>query len=90
MVPAGFSHPPGGKRFANTSVLSYHYYKPPALGLGTIKSRVQDGKRLGVVSFLSEFGSSDSEVLELAQKYQQSWLYWIYKSYGKNWGSFGQ
>jgi len=53
MVPAGFSHPPGGKRFANTSVLSYHYYKPPALGLGTIKSRVQDGKRLGVVSFLS-------------------------------------
>jgi len=28
--------------------------------------------------------------MELAQKYQQSWLYWIYKSYGKNWGSFGQ
>jgi hypothetical protein len=26
-------------------------------------------------------------VLQLTQKYQQSWLYWIYKSYGKNWGA---
>ncbi len=52
-IPAGFSHPPGGHRFANKSVFAYHYYKPPALGYGTIDSRVEDGKRLGVLSFLS-------------------------------------
>lgn len=52
-VPVGFTHPPGGKRYADKSVLAYHYYKPPALGYGTIDHRVKDGKRLGVTSFLS-------------------------------------
>lgn len=52
-MPAGFSHPPGGHRFADKSVFAYHYYHPPALGYGTIDARIQDGKRLGVPSFLS-------------------------------------
>jgi endoglycosylceramidase len=55
-IRVGFSHPPGGNRYANKSVLAYHYYHPPALGYGTIDKRVEDGERLGVVSFLSEFG----------------------------------
>lgn len=86
-IPVGFSHPPGGHRYANVSVLAYHYYKPPALGYGTIDHRIKDGKRLGIMSFLSEFGGSDGEILGRAQKSQQSWLYWIYKTYGKNWGA---
>jgi endoglycosylceramidase len=86
-IPVGFNYPPGGNRFRNLSVFSYHFYKPPALGFNTIDYRVKDGKRLGLLSFLSEFGDSSSDVLQRAQKYHQSWLHWIYKPYGKNWGS---
>jgi len=37
---------------------------------------------------LSEFGAwSDPLVFDKLEHYQQSWLYWEYKSFGKNWGS---
>jgi endoglycosylceramidase len=75
-IPVGFSHPPGGHRFANKSVLAYHYYAPPALGLGTIDSRIADAKRLGIPSFLTEYLGTNIDILDRAQKNQQSWLYW--------------
>lgn len=83
----GFTHPPGGKRFANTSVLAYHYEVPLDYTFNTIDARVKDGERLGVASFLTEFHIHSTEILEKAQKYQQSWLFWKYKPYGKDWGS---
>ena len=74
--PVGFTHPPGGFINQNKSVLAYHYYHPPALNLKTIYERIKDGERLGVPAFLSEFGSHDPEILNIAQQNQQSWLYW--------------
>jgi endoglycosylceramidase len=54
--PAGFLHPPGGKRFANTSIFCYHYYNPPSINLKQfMKARMRDVKRLGGAGILSEF-----------------------------------
>ena len=54
MIPAGFTHPPGGNDFKNRSVLSYHYYQPPDIGPKPfINARIRDIKRLGVGGFLT-------------------------------------
>jgi endoglycosylceramidase len=54
MIPAGFTHPPGGNDFKNRSVLSYHYYQPPDIGPKPfINARMRDIKRLGVGGFLT-------------------------------------
>ncbi len=58
MIPTGFSHAPGGKRYNNQSIFCYHHYQPPALSLKSLDTYVKDGKKLGVASLLSEtFGT---------------------------------
>ena len=88
-VPVGFTHAPGGKKYANNSILCYHYYKPPALGLSTIYARIRDGKRLKMASLLSEFhgGEDNVDAISIAEENGQSWLFWDFKDFGKNWGS---
>ena len=54
-VPVGFGHPPGGNKYRNESILCYHFYMPPAVNLKTIQARVNDAKRMGIASILSEF-----------------------------------
>lgn len=85
----GFSHPPGGKRYQNLSAYSYHFYSPPDKNLQkTIKARINDAKRLGVPSFLSEFWVKGFETIaQEVVKYKQSLMFWGYKDFGKNWGS---
>lgn len=54
----------------------------------TIDYRVKDGEKLGIPSFMTEFGQGNLEdVLNKTYTYKQSWLFWGYKSFGKNWGS---
>lgn len=41
---------------------------------------------MGVAAILDEFGQGGATVDE-AEKFRQSWMFWGYKSFGKNWGS---
>lgn len=85
---SGFSHPPGGFSQKDKSILCYHYYSLPDLSLNTIDARVRDAKRLQVPSILNEFGGWDgNDVFERAESFQQSWMFWHFKNYGKGWGS---
>lgn len=53
---AGFKHPPGGRRYANSSIFCYHYYQPPTFNLKKfMKARMKDIKHLGTGGLLSEF-----------------------------------
>ena len=49
-----FTHPPGGKRFENSSIFCYHYYNPPTLNLEKfMDARLKDIKGLNVAGILS-------------------------------------
>eukprot|EP00842_Homolaphlyctis_polyrhiza_P001164 jgi/Hompol1/2048/HPOL_002849-RA len=89
---------PGGIAFANRSVLSYHFYKPPAIGSvgDTMRRRRHDAKRLGCGLFLTEFemwwpheGDPDKalskmwDVVQTADRFQQNWMGWSYKSFAQ-------
>ena len=51
---SGFSHPPGGNQHRNSSILCYHYYKPPTLNLKKfMKARMADINRLKIGGLLS-------------------------------------
>lgn len=53
---AGFTHPPGGKKYENSSIFCYHYYNPPSFNLKKfMTARMNDVKRLNVGGLLSEF-----------------------------------
>ena len=52
-IKTGFSHPPGGTKYRNQSVLCYHYYSPPDFSLNAIEHLIGDAKRMGVSSLLS-------------------------------------
>ena len=67
--------------------MAYHFEYQVDFTYDTIDARVNDGVRLGIPSFLTEYHIHSTELLERAQKYQQSWLFWKYKPYGKDWGS---
>ncbi len=46
-IPAGYSRPPGGKQYADRSVLCFHYYSPPTYGMDIfLGARRVDMKRL--------------------------------------------
>ncbi len=51
----GFQHPPGGFKYANSSILCYHYYKPPSIVSADqfLKARMRDIKRLKSGGLLS-------------------------------------
>ena len=51
---SGFTHPPGGRQFENSSILCYHHYSPPCLNLeDCFNARIKDIKRLNVGGLLS-------------------------------------
>jgi endoglycosylceramidase len=52
----GVTHPPGGEQYADTSVLAFHWYKPPQMGDGSFQASVfsHAAKELSVASILSE------------------------------------
>lgn len=53
--PTGFTHPPGGRRYENSSIFCYHYYNPPTVNLNAfMRARMSDVKRLGGGGLLSE------------------------------------
>jgi len=87
--PIGFSHAPGGKQFANRSVLSYHYYDQPNVNgiQSQIYSRKKDMKRLNIGGMMTEFDINVAnltlfnEVVETADDYLQSWIAWAYKNF---------
>ncbi|XP_066919762.1 endoglycoceramidase-like [Clytia hemisphaerica] len=85
----GFSKVPGGAEYQNRSVLSYHYYEPPDFSKTlSFAARMNDLKRLKCGGFLSEMYTVGKdfegmyEMLDLADKYKQSWQGWMYKPYG--------
>ena len=52
---AGFDAPPGGDRYADRSVLAYHYYDPPQKSVGLqFAAETKAARRLGVAAFLTE------------------------------------
>ena len=86
--PNGFVSAPGGSQFANRSVYSFHYYRPPNLSSKqTIKSSLEIAKSLNVAGMLTEFWISlnngfpaDSvRTLEQCDNQTVSWIGWIYK-----------
>lgn len=89
-ISVGFSHPPGGEKYQNRSVLSHHFYKPPDLGVDMhFYHRQKDIKRLKIAGMLTEFWGSDDELLvtgnqtmDACDTYPQSWIGWAYQSEG--------
>ena len=84
----GFQGVPGGKLYRNRSVLSYHYYRPPSIGLiANFEVRKKDLERLKCGGMLTEFytsaGTIDDmfETMTAADIYQQSWIGWDYKAF---------
>ena len=49
-------------------------------------ARLRDMKRLGIPVLMSEFGGNP-EVRQFVEDHIQSYFYWQYKDFGKNWGS---
>ena len=84
----GFSNVPGGDLYRNRSVLSYHYYSPPSLGIiASFEARKRDLLRLKSGGMLTEFYTSTGKIEDMfetmivADIYQQSWIGWDYKAY---------
>ena len=80
--------------YSNRSVLSYHYYEPPDFNKQfQFEVRMEDLKRLKCGGFLTEFWTTGLtakaradmfEIMDIADKYMQSWMGWLYKAYGCN------
>eukprot|EP00271_Cylindrocystis_brebissonii_P013067 TRINITY_DN32630_c0_g1_i1.p1 TRINITY_DN32630_c0_g1~~TRINITY_DN32630_c0_g1_i1.p1 ORF type:complete len:709 (+),score=41.06 TRINITY_DN32630_c0_g1_i1:143-2269(+) len=52
----GFTRVPGGEQFTNMSVLAYHYYRPPNLGVHAhFLERMHARAKIGCGAFLTEF-----------------------------------
>jgi endoglycosylceramidase len=55
-VVCGFDHAPGGAAYANLSVLSYHYYRPPNLSPHeAMQHQMRECERLACRCFMTEF-----------------------------------
>jgi hypothetical protein len=78
----GFEHVPGGAQYANTSVLSFHYYSAPDFSYngpkGYLERRVEAASKLGAGSMLTEFGLDGKTDEDQTQNYcddlQISWI----------------
>jgi len=97
LAGTGLSHAPGGAQFTNQSVYSYHIYcgKPDGSvlecdGETTLEFEVamNDAKKLGTISFLTEFGASSNDTKQMseinllmneAEQRLQSFSYWQFK-----------
>lgn len=94
-------HVPGGPQFADRTVLSYHYYRPPQRAdVDTVMTRrIKDAKRLGGCGlFMTEWemwhgdGSEKRlnemwNTVEAADRHLQNWTGWAYKSFAQGKGS---
>jgi len=85
----GFTKVPGGAKYSNRSVLSYHYYEPPDFDKKlNFLARKQDLERLRCGGFMTEFLTCENnfadmfEMMDLSDKHMQSWHGWSYKPYG--------
>eukprot|EP01088_Endostelium_zonatum_P010738 TRINITY_DN2431_c0_g1_i1.p1 TRINITY_DN2431_c0_g1~~TRINITY_DN2431_c0_g1_i1.p1 ORF type:complete len:372 (+),score=62.72 TRINITY_DN2431_c0_g1_i1:185-1300(+) len=100
-ITVGFDQVPGGNNYLNRSVLSYHLYVPPNIGIEQVFTvRTREVKRLNCGGFLTEFGvaNDDSQIpdfvrtMDVADQFLQSWMIWEYKAYiqitGWSWGFF--
>ncbi|KAL1917397.1 uncharacterized protein VTP21DRAFT_5053 [Calcarisporiella thermophila] len=97
-IEHGFNDVPGGPHWRNKTGLSYHYYAPPQVSLDiTMKSRMKDLKRLHCGGILSEFTQwwiqdpaerkkLTLDVQQAADRYMQSYLGWVYKSFAQGGG----
>ena len=84
----GFTKVPGGEKYQNRSVLSYHYYEPPDFDKKlNFLARKEDLKRLKCGGFMTEVRTcldkfADMfEMMDLSDKNLQSWHGWSYKPY---------
>lgn len=84
---SGFTHPPGGFKYSNSSILCYHYYDSVNLNYKkTINARVRDIKRLRTGGILSEFfisgpkGPNNTKIMEECDRNSHSWFGWQYIS----------
>jgi endoglycosylceramidase len=81
----GFDSVPGGEDYSNRSVLSYHYYEPPDIGLfEAFTVRSEDMDKLHCGGFLTEFdmtGDMDDVIatMDVADLFLQSWTGWQFK-----------
>jgi endoglycosylceramidase len=88
----GFSAAPGGERFANRSVLAYHFYAPPqkrGQEASYFAEKQREARRLGVGGMLTEFGSPGwfgrfTEAAAAAESLLQSWSMWEWKTFTKD------
>ncbi|TPX71089.1 hypothetical protein SpCBS45565_g01306 [Spizellomyces sp. 'palustris'] len=92
---------PGGIEYADRSVLSYHFYRPPQrTDIDTyMKRRKADAVKLGGCGlFMTEWemwygNGSDKRYQEMwdtvtaADRHQQNWMGWAYKSFAQGKGS---
>lgn len=53
-----------------------------------MNARLRDMKRLGIPVMMTEFGG-DPIIRKFVEEHMQSYFYWQYKDFGKNWGSRG-
>lgn len=84
-IGVGFTDVPGGSRWRNKSVLSYHFYQPPDFSLDVqFAARLNDMKRLQCGGFLTEAWDYDWPILDKCDEVSQSWLLWEYKPFFGN------
>lgn len=83
----GFTAAPGGKQFANRSVLAYHYYKPPQRSASAqVERNLAAAKHLGTGAMLTETNDGGGlgaikEAADAADVGLQSWAGWEWKSF---------
>eukprot|EP00930_Biecheleria_cincta_P027287 TRINITY_DN19170_c0_g1_i1.p1 TRINITY_DN19170_c0_g1~~TRINITY_DN19170_c0_g1_i1.p1 ORF type:complete len:706 (+),score=118.20 TRINITY_DN19170_c0_g1_i1:281-2119(+) len=83
----GFTAAPGGKQFANRSVLAYHFYKPPQRSASAqVERNLAAAKNLGTGAMMTETSDGDGpqeikEAADAADAGLQSWAGWEWKSF---------
>eukprot|EP01065_Artemidia_motanka_P006129 TRINITY_DN12_c0_g1_i1.p1 TRINITY_DN12_c0_g1~~TRINITY_DN12_c0_g1_i1.p1 ORF type:complete len:511 (+),score=194.07 TRINITY_DN12_c0_g1_i1:67-1599(+) len=88
ILPLGFTHPPGGKEFADRAVNAFHYYEPPQDKTKTaayFQQRIKDARRLQTGSFLTESccGGMFDRAGPMAESLGMSWIQWEWKDFCK-------
>jgi len=91
---SGFKTVPGGDRFQNKSVLSYHFYVPPNTLINDyLPMREKDAANLRSGSMLTEFDVIDHDeanmkqirgTIEACYKRHVSWIGWTYTGFLDN------
>eukprot|EP00050_Salpingoeca_kvevrii_P012279 m.21381 g.21381 ORF g.21381 m.21381 type:complete len:500 (+) comp3920_c0_seq1:16-1515(+) len=80
MMETGLEHAPGGPKFGNKSIFSYHFYTNVNLGNHDeyLLARQRDLKRFNSAGFVTE---TEPNLLDDIERHLQSWAVWEYKSF---------